>query len=135
MATDNNGLGSATEFIKAGLRQAGVGSSGASTASNYFGKPPTEAEAMIKAGLKAAGLPPIRSGLLDNTDAVAKRIGDRLMTESEARIAEQRPHEKPTEPTRTAESYIREGLGKARHRQEAAAQAKEADKPKVRRTW
>jgi len=57
------------------------------------------------------------------------------MTESEARIAEQRPHEKPAEPTKSAEQFIRDGLRAGRARAAAAAQARADAAPKVRRSW
>ena len=107
---------------------------GAAGGSAFYGKEPTEAEAFIKAGLQAAGLPPIHNGLLDNTDATAQAIGDRLLKSSEARIAEQRPHETPTEPDTDPEGFNRERLGQARHRHEAAAPTKADARPKVRRT-
>ena len=135
-----NDLGQATEMIKQGLRRAGApretaqmprGNPGGGT---YHGKEPTEAEAFIKAGLKAAPSP-MMSGPLPNNDARAKQIGDALTRSSEERIAEAVPYEKPTEPTKSAEDFIRDGLRAGRARSEAAAQAKEAAKRKVRRTW
>ena len=115
MPTDNNDLGRSAEFIKAGLLRAAAPRPsspvvrGAASGSAYHGKSRGISEDMIEAGLKAAGLPPLQSGLLDN-DAHARRIGDPLVRDSEARIAEQRPHEKPSEPAKSGEEMIRHGL-------------------------
>ena len=140
MATEANDLGQASKMIKQGLRRAGAPRDtpqmphGNPSGGAFYGKEPTEAEAFIKAGLRAAP-PPAMSGPLPNDDSRAKQIGDTLTRDAEARIAESMPYKAPAEPTKSAEDFIRDGLRAGRARSEASAKAKEAAKPKVRRTW
>ena len=132
--------GQAAEMIRQGLRRAGPGRQRAMPSENaggsgYFGHELTEAQQMIREGLRAdrsadAVRPPRR-----HQRARAAQIGARLIADSEARLAEQRPREAPTEPARTAEDYIRAGLRAERARTEATARAKAEAAPKVRTSW
>ena len=136
-AQDN--FGNASELIRQGLMRAGAPRDtpqmphGNPGGGEYFGHDRSTAEQMIREGLRASAVASTQP--LSNDDERAAQIGQRLIDASNERIDQQRPREASTEPARSAEDFIRDGLRAGRAREEAAAQAKEAAKPKVRRTW
>lgn len=127
MGSARDELGNDRDLIRAGLRRAGaprdVPTPPPAGGSTFYGKPPTEAEQMIKAGLAAAGRP-LPAGPKSNIDKHSDEIGKRMMDASAERIAREMPYERPSEPTTSAEDYIRVGLRAANAAQAATTPPK-----------
>ena len=79
--------------------------------------------------------PPLMAGPMSNSGERAEQIGKGLMKANAERRAEEMPYTAPAEPTKSAEDFIKAGLGAERARREAAAKARAEAAPKVRRSW
>ena len=91
----------------------------------YFGHDRSTAEQMIREGLRASAVASTQP--LSNDDERAAQIGQRLIDASNERIDQQRPREASTEPARSAEDFIRDGLRAGRAREAARGQGTQAE--------